>query len=98
MAQVEHLIERAGQDHAAWAEIGELIAQRRKLAESEHKRMVALGQMITSAEALALMHRVVDVVTRHVPDRQIISAIVVEMRSLAEATSGRPVYEEAPDV
>jgi hypothetical protein len=97
LARVESLIERAGQDHQAWAEIGELIEQRRKLTESEGKRMVALRQMLSTEEAMALMHRVIDIVTRHVSDRQALSAIVVEMRALSESPHGRPVYEETPD-
>src|SRR5688572_7711861 len=51
LAKVEHLIERAGQDHQAWAEIGTLIEQRRKLAESESKRLITLQQMITAEQA-----------------------------------------------
>jgi len=97
LAKVERLIDSAVQDDAAWAEIGTLIEQRRRLTESEQKRLVALQQMITATEAMAIVHRVVDIVSRHVTDRQIISAIVVEMRAIAETTSGRPGYAEGPD-
>jgi hypothetical protein len=97
LARMEQLIESATDDHQAWAAIGGLIEQRRRLAESESKRLVALEQMLTAEQAMTLAHRVIDIVTRHVTDRQVLSAIVVEMKSLTEATSGRPVYEEAPD-
>jgi hypothetical protein len=97
LARVERLIERAGQDHQAWAEIGELIEQRRRLTESEAKRLITLQQMLTSAEAMAIMHRMVDIVTRHVTDRQALSAIVVEMRALAEQPHGLPASAEDPD-
>jgi hypothetical protein len=98
LAMVEHLIERAGQDHQAWAEIGELIEQRRKLAESEGKRLVTLQQMMTAEQAMVLMRNMVDIVTRHVSDRQALSAIVVEMRQLSEQPHRLPAYEETPDV
>jgi Spy/CpxP family protein refolding chaperone len=94
---LEHLIESAVDDHQAWEEIGELIEQRRRLTESESKRMVALEQMLTAEQAMALVHRVVDIVSRHVTDKQALRDIIVEMRTLTEATSGRTVYEEAPD-
>jgi hypothetical protein len=97
LARVEYLIESAVDDYHAWAEIGELIEQRRRLAESESKRMVALEQMMTAEQAMALVYRVVDIVSRHVTDKQALRDIVVEMRALTEATSGRTVYEEAPD-
>jgi hypothetical protein len=97
LAKIEALLDSATQDHATWAEIGELIEQRRRLAESESKRLVTLEQMMTAEQAMTLAHRVIDIVTRHVSDRQVLSAIVIEMRSLVETGSGRPVYEEAPD-
>ncbi len=98
LAKMERNIAQATDDHAAWAEIGELVEQRRRLTESEHKRMVALQQMLSAEEAMALTHRVVDIVTRHVTDRQVLSAIVVEMRALTERSNGLPAYEETPDV
>jgi hypothetical protein len=97
LARMEHLIDSAVQDHVAWAEIGALIEQRRKLTESEAKRLVTLQQMLTAAEAMAIVHRLVDIVTRHVPDRQALSAIVVELQALAGQPQGVPVYQEAPD-
>jgi hypothetical protein len=98
LAKVEAVIEGAMQDHAAWAEIGDLIEQRRRLTESESKRLVTLEQTLTAEQAMTLAHRVIDIVTRHVTDRQTMSAIVVEMRALTEAASGRTVYGEESDV
>jgi hypothetical protein len=97
LARMEHLIDSAVQDHVAWAEIGALIEQRRKLTESEAKRLVTLQQMLTAAEAMAIVHRLVDIVSRHVTDRQALSAIVVELQALAGQPHGVPVYQEAPD-
>jgi hypothetical protein len=97
LAKIERDLAQATDDRAAWAEIGALVEQRRRLAESEHKRMVSLQQLLSIEEAMALMHRVVDVVTRHVTDRQALSAIVVEIRALAERSNGLPAYEEGPD-
>jgi hypothetical protein len=98
LARVEQLIDSAVDDHQVWGEIGELIEQRRRLAESEQKRLVTLQQMMTAEQAMAIIHRVVDIVSRHVTDRQALSAIVVDMRALAESPHGLPVYEETPDV
>jgi len=97
LAKMERDIEQATDDRAAWAEIGELIEQRRKLTESEAKRLMTLQQMLTTEDAMALAYRLVDIVTRHVTDRQVLSAIVVEMRALSERSNGLPVSEEAPD-
>jgi len=97
LAKIERDIEQATDDRAAWAEIGELIEQRRRLSESEAKRVVALQQMITAEQAMGMIHRLIDIMTRHVPDRQVLSAIVVEIRALVERSNGLLVSEEAPD-
>jgi hypothetical protein len=97
LAKLESLIGSATTDHQAWAEIGELIEQRRKLTESEGKRLATLQQMLTAEQAMALMHRVIDIVTRHVTDRQALSAIVVDMRALAGPQNGLPAYQEEPE-
>jgi hypothetical protein len=58
---------------------------------------MTLQQMLTTEDAMALAYRLVDIVSRHVTDRQVLSAIVVEMRALSERSNGLPVSEEAPD-
>jgi hypothetical protein len=98
LAKIEALLNSAVDDHQAWAEIGTLVEQRRKLAESESKRLITLQQMLSAEEAMVLMRNMVDIVTRHVSDRQALSAIVVEMRQLSEQPHRLPVHEETPDV
>jgi hypothetical protein len=97
LAKIEALLDSAVQDHTAWGEIGTLIEQRRKLTESEAKRLITLQQMLTTEDAMAIAHRLIDIMTRHVTDRQVLSAIVVEMRALTERPNGLPAYEETPD-
>jgi hypothetical protein len=97
LAKIERDIEQATDDRDAWAEIGELIEQRRKLTESEQKRMVVLQQMMSIEEAMVIMHRIVDIVTRHVTDRQVISAIIVDLRALTGPPNGLPAYQEASE-
>jgi hypothetical protein len=92
LATVETVIERAVQDHQAWAEIGALIEQRRKLVESESKRMATLQQMLTTEQALSMMRTIVDILTRHVSNKQALSAIIVELQRMAG-----PVHELPAD-
>ncbi len=82
LARMEQLIDSAVDDHQAWAEIGELIEQRRRLVESEQKRMVMLNQMMTKEEALLMTRQLVDIMTRHVTDKQVLSAVIVDMQRL----------------
>jgi hypothetical protein len=97
LARVEHLIDSAVQDHVAWAEIGGLIEQRRRLAESESKRIVMLQQTITAEQALAMMRAIVDILTRHVRDRKVLSDIVVELQRMAGPAHKLPAYAQGPE-
>ncbi len=72
-----------GQDYATWREIVELTEQRRKLVESEAKRLQAMHQMITSERAMVLLGAVTDVIRRNVEDRQVLAVISQEIRQLA---------------
>ena len=78
------LIAQGHSDAAAWAEVMDLLDQRRKLVESERKRLVEMQQMITSEQAMALLGVVVDTIKRHVPDRQALSAISADLRRVIE--------------
>lgn len=75
LRDLDGLIARGQSDYAAWSEIQALIEQRRKLAESERKRLVDMQQMITSEQAMALVAALVDSVKRHVDDRDTLAAI-----------------------
>lgn len=92
LARLEFLMDGAVQDHTAWGEIAELIEQRRKLVESEQKRMASLHQMITKEEALIMARQMIDIMTRHVTDKQALSAIIVEMQRMLGGGT-QPVYE-----
>ena len=75
-------------DYAAWDDVLRLVEQRRRLAESERKRMVEMQQMVTTDKALALVSLLIDVVRRHVTDRKALSAISEDIRRYALASAG----------
>jgi len=93
IAALDLLMDRQHTDHAAWREIGEGIEQRRKLVESEQKRLIALQQVITAESALTLMGTLVDIVTTHVRDQPTLAQIVADLQAMLEhdGPSGRPV-------
>lgn len=97
LAKVESVIDSAIQDHTAWTEIAELLEQRRKLAESEHRRLVALEQLITTEEALLMMRRVVDIITVHVPDKKALSQIIVDLQQMIGANQQAVYAAERPE-
>lgn len=80
--RIGDLIDTGSKDASAWGDIFEAIEQRRKLVESERKRLVEMQQYVTAEQAMLLISALVDVVTRHVSDRDIISAIYSDVGKL----------------
>lgn len=86
------IITRGHHDAMAWTEVTGLVERRRKLVESERKRLVEAQQVVAVEQAAALLGLMVDAVQRHVRDDAILGAIVDEYARLV----GRPVPVEAP--
>lgn len=85
LAELGRLIERGHMDTVAWGEAVDLIERRRKLVESERKRLVEMQQMMTAGQAQLLIARIYDVVTQHVSDRSTLAAIGAGLQTLAGA-------------
>jgi hypothetical protein len=85
---VGRLVTKGCRDTAAWREIGELIDQRRKLVESEQRRLTLAHEVLNRDQAMALLGQVVDILRRHVPDRDILNAIALDMQALGHRGNG----------
>jgi len=81
-------IGKGANDYAAWNEITGLLEQRRKVAESERRRLVDMQQMITAERTMVLLAAVVDTVRKHVDDRATLSAISADVRRLVSVEAG----------
>jgi len=85
---LEQTLNLGAADAAAWAEVGILLEQRRKLVESEHKRLVAMEQMISSEQAMALVARLVGIVNDRITDNRVRAAIAADLRALVDPIPG----------
>jgi hypothetical protein len=72
---IGELIMRGHTDYAAWNEIGQMLEARRKLVESERRRLVEMQQMVTTERAMVLLAAVVGIIKEHITDRAQLSAI-----------------------
>ena len=79
---MERLVELGVQDYKAWSELLGAIEARRRLAETERRRLEAMEQTITSERAMLLVAALVDAVRRHVDDRRVLDAIGREVEQL----------------
>jgi len=90
LVKLGNLIKRGGSQGEVWSEIIGLLDQRRKLVESERKRLVDLQQMITTERAMTLVSAIVSSITEHVQDKGALSAIVADLRGLLDQRNGVP--------
>jgi hypothetical protein len=82
LSDIEALIVRGLADYSAWQDISQALEQRRKLVESERKRLVEMQQMITTEQAMILMAAIVDTIRRHVSDTSALAAISADITKL----------------
>ena len=73
---------------AIWDEVVALGEQRRKLVESEQKRLLAAQQLISVEQGMALIARLTESVRRHVSDPSILAAIAADLRAVVNAGTG----------
>lgn len=87
-AALEDAIEAGASERERWAEVIELVDQRRKLVESQRKRLVEMKQMLLAEEAVNLMATLAAAVRRHVTDPAALEAINAEFEVLANLPGG----------
>lgn len=82
---IEANLTAANVEARIWEELAVVWEQRRRLVDTERRRLVDLQQYVTAQQALALVRVVVDIVRRHVTDRRTLAAIAADVRG---ATNG----------
>ena len=76
------IVQLGSSDYAAWDEVYNTIEQRRKLVESERKRLVEMSQVLTVERVMLLISALTDVIKSHVTDHGILSAISADIGKL----------------
>jgi ribosomal protein S15P/S13E len=89
-AEVEHHMETGTGDYHAWDEVTALIETRRKLVTTEHQRLAVLQQHVTAEQMTVMLGLIVEIIAKHVTDRQALTNIHAELQRLG--TSEHPVY------
>lgn len=83
-ARVTELLETLEDNPAAWDAITDLFETRRKLVDSERRRLVDLQQMMTAEQAMTMLAVIVDIVKQHVTDPAELQAIAQDIGRIAE--------------
>jgi len=82
--ELEALCDTRRLHFAAEKEVRDKVDQRRKLVESERKRLIEMQQTVTSEQALLLMSALLDAVRRNVNDVSTLTAIQTEFIRLTQ--------------
>lgn len=88
--QLGSLISQGLADYAAWDDVTNLVERRRKLAESEQKRLVQLKLVLTYDEAVVYAQRLLAVVQKHVSDPAERARIASDLRATVGTFRGLP--------
>lgn len=91
LLELDELISAGVTDTAAWAEVGQLLDQRRRLVESERKRQVELQQMITAERAMLLFTAIGETIKKYVKDRATLALIAAELNQFVNVPAGRVI-------
>jgi hypothetical protein len=84
LRELNTLINHGEGDYKAWEQIADLVEQRRKLTESEQKRIISAGHMLRMDEAQRLMGALTASVRKHVNDTATLERINAEFIRLSE--------------
>lgn len=91
------LITRGHADYAAWNEIAAVLEQRRRLVESERKRLIELQQTITTNQAMVLVTALLSSIKEHVTDRQALAKIQNDFIRLTTQEPSPGIIDVTPD-
>lgn len=95
LAQLSSAIRTGSSDWQRWNEVFSAIEKRQKLVESERRRAVEMQQMITADQLSLLLGALVDVIRKHVTDRDQLIALSTDISRLlspgtVESAGGQP--------
>ena len=92
---IKQLLKDGVEAEKGWAEIYTVIEGRRRVTETERRRLVEMNQMITTERAMSLLAAILDVIKRNVKDADALVRIAGEIRLLASRSTGGGVGSDS---
>lgn len=88
---LDSAIEAANSSDSVWKSVLILVEERRRLVDTERKRLIDAGMYLSVAEANALLAYVVNTLVENVQDAEVLSMVSERLKVFA---SGNATYEE----
>lgn len=82
MADMDALTSQGVGEFERWKEIYELMELRRRLAETERRRLIDMQQYITSQQAMVMIGTLLGIIKARVDDRNVLAAIQHDVNAL----------------
>jgi hypothetical protein len=79
---LERILAKGTADYAAWEEVISTIEQRRKLTETEMRRLEKMNQFVTAEQVSTLMASIAEAAKRVIQDPKILNEFTVELATL----------------
>ncbi len=79
---MEMSVERCEERDQVWRQLMDNFEQRRKLTETEAKTIATAHKVLTGEEAARFTAGLIDILTRHITDRELLQKIGVDIRAL----------------
>jgi hypothetical protein len=87
MYRIGTLIGEGADDYAAWNEVLTVVEQRRRMVESERKRLVELQQTLTIEQAMLMIGALTGIIRAHVTDARTLAAISADIDKIIDVDS-----------
>lgn len=85
LTELRAIITKGTADYAAWDEVFKMVELRKKVVDSEHRRLVAMQNMITTNQAMTMIAALVAIVKQEVTDRHALQRISTGISQLLTA-------------
>jgi hypothetical protein len=94
LADMRRLMTQGASDWAAWrVVVGELIESKRRLVDTEQRRLTLANESLTADRAMMLLAVVVQILQKHITDRQVLGAIAADIQGTLLMRKRDEVYE-----
>lgn len=93
MKRMDGIIKAGQDDYHVWREIMDAMEQRRKLAESERKRLVDMQQYITTERVIVFVNKIVEIIAGAISDKRELSKILEGIAGLLRNGENRDVID-----
>lgn len=88
-SQLSEFVDQGIADYSGWNEALGLLESRRRLVDSERKRLVDMQQMISTEQAMQLVTSLLAAVKRHVTDVRVLANVQTEFIRLTQVPDDR---------